>query len=342
MFKKRQLYALLVFFSATLISHLHPQTAQIPMHLSGNDSSGSFLSCEEAGEAGLDDAASCQQFPANLPIMCDVDAPTVVIQHTLKLPVISKHVPEELKAAVTICDLEAPTVMLHETLSLPAGNPWTEGNREDTTKDTSPSCISASNRRRSSFLLPIDIGVKLGGISKRRSSCAFALPPLAAFSPDRSVDESSAHEHDAVPRLFTSNIIAESPLPECASIASPGLCGLVSSSSKRKSLTSQSPGQAISGNTPRRRFSSFSSPVHLQLQPFASDLLILPLKSQSSPVSDQSTPLTAPSAIAVVVDMPAATSNFENSDPNISKRTPEKKKRRLYNPARIPDALLEE
>jgi hypothetical protein len=40
--------------------------------------------------------------------------------------------------------------------------------------------------------------------------------------------------------------------------------------------------------------------------------------------------------------MPAATLNCENSDPNLSKKTPEKKKRRLYNPARIPDALLEE
>ena len=47
-------------------------------------------------------------------------------------------------------------------------------------------------------------------------------------------------------------------------------------------------------------------------------------------------------AAANCVDMHAAAANCENADPNLSKKTPEKKKRRLYNPARIPDALLEE
>ena len=309
------------------------------------------MSCEEAEDAGLGDAATDQQLPAYLPIMCDVDAPTVVIQNTLKLPAISRPVAAEVQAPDVLCDLEAPTVMLQETLSFPIGNPFVdfrEGHEavaigcDSSAKASSPICVSVSNRRRSSFLLPLDVDVKLGGISKRRSSCAFALPPLAAFSPDRSVGESYVHENDAVPPLASSSVIAESPLPERVLSASPGLSKLVSPSSKRKSLSSQSPGQAISANTPRRRFSSFSSPAHLQSQISASDLSIVPLKSHSSPVPDASTPLTAPAAIQAAAAMPAATSNGENSDPNLSKKTPEKKKRRLYNPARIPDALLEE
>jgi hypothetical protein len=319
------------------------------MHLSGDDSSGSFVSCEDADEEGMDDAAADHHLPAYLPIMCDVDAPTVVIQNTLKLPAISKPVAAQLQAPDVVCDLEAPTVMLQETLSLPIVNPFVdfeEGHEavaiglDSCANAPSPSCIYVANRGRSSFLLPLDVDVKLGGISKRRSSCAFALPPLAAVSPDRSVGESYSHENDAIPA--SSSVIAESPLPEGAVTASPGLSKLVSPSSKRKSLSSQSPGQAIKANTPRRRFSSFSSPAHSQLQTSASDLPIAPLESHSSPVPDECTPLTAPATVLTAVAMPAATLNCENSDPNLSKKTPEKKKRRLYNPARIPDALLEE
>jgi hypothetical protein len=54
----------------------------------------------------------------------------------------------------------------------------------------------------------------------------------------------------------------------------------------------------------------------------------------------------APAALSSILESAcegsAAAANSENCDPNLSKKTPEKKKRRLYNPARIPDALLEE
>jgi hypothetical protein len=69
-----------------------------------------------------------------------------------------------------------------------------------------------------------------------------------------------------------------------------------------------------------------------------------PLMPELSVISSvqAAAPDALPSVLEAACEMPAAPANCENSDPNLSKMAPEKKIRRLYNPARGSDALLEE
>ena len=88
------------------------------------------------------------------------------------------------------------------------------------------------------------------------------------------------------------------------------------------------------------------SPARLSFLPSTPAILEIPQKvEEDSPcVAEQSnpTPLTVPAQCEAAGSVNAVPANCENEDPNLSKKTPEKKKRRLYNPARIPDALLED
>jgi hypothetical protein len=71
--------------------------------------------------------------------------------------------------------------------------------------------------------------------------------------------------------------------------------------------------------------------------------LKIEINNPSILVHTEPTPPTIPFANETAEQAPPAiTNDGENVDPNQFKKTPEKKKRRLYNPARIPDALLEE
>ena len=302
-----------------------------------------------------------QQYPNHLPIMCDVDAPTVVIQQTLRLP--------SFAAAQVACDVAAPTLMLQEALHVPPPqidtnlpNPFIEPCiTVETPVDDFPAQISSpqskpftSSRRRSSFLVPLDSDIKMGGIAKRRSSCAFALLPT--LSPEQSLDSSSLHQAQSAHDTTADSAPAASPCPVVACLASPSPCKVTSSASKRKALTAQSPKPVIGATTPKRHSLNMKSPARLSFQPSTPAILEIPQKVEAdSPaiqVDCSSTPLTVPvvceasgdmhAAAANCVDMHAAAANCENADPNLSKKTPEKKKRRLYNPARIPDALLEE
>ncbi len=390
------------------------------MHLSGNDSTGSFLSCEDADTNGADaaDAGSCGEFvqlPAHLPVMCDVDADTVVIQQTLKLPVmkyapcyspdkhtvfcdveaptlILKETPslvlqptnpcnpcipfqedthekvrifspkydstdQTLKLQLTqsapchpadklavICDVEAPTVILKETpsLVLQSTNPFVDpciphqdASHEESTILSPNSNVAGCSRRRSSFLVPLDNQVRIGGISKRRSSCAFALAPLATFSPDQAIAEVSFQQQE----IDAPSVVAESPLPVFVKQLSPCLGRASSSASKRRTFSAQSPMLAVDTRTPKRLSLSGKSPQVSK----ASTPLKIETQCPEFAVLSGVTPLTTPAVSEIVDAIPAAIQNVgENVDPNLSKKTPEKKKRRLYNPARIPDALLEE
>lgn len=340
------------------------------MHLSGNDSTGSFVSCEDAdgGDADIVDVGPCEavlQLPAYLPVLCDVDADTVVMQHSLRLPAVPYTAPCAVSAPAFVCDVDAPTMVLQEApmLRLPPPNPFAEpsGDCEGVAEAartveepsdnvhsaiTSPSPkVCGANMRRSSFLVPLDAQVRAGGISKRRSSCAFALAPLAAISSEDASAESSFQlqdsEHGVLP------IVAGSPLPVFLPNASPSPCRITASASKRKTLSAQSPLQALAAQTPRHRSLNLKSPANLSFESSASAKLEIPLKIEipSPQISFQAgvSPLTL-LAVSETADTAPATAvhTSENVDPNLSKKTPEKKKRRLYNPARIPDALLEE
>jgi hypothetical protein len=340
------------------------------MHLSGNDSTGSFVSCEDADGDNVDivDGGPCEtdlQLPAYLPVLCDVDADTVVMQHTLKLPAMPYAAPRDVSGPAFVCDVDAPTMVLQDTpmLRLPPPNPFAEPSVdcadvaeaartvEEPSTDvhstiTSPSPkVCGSNMRRSSFLVPLDAQVRVGGISKRRSSCAFALAPLAAISTEDASAESSIQLQDSEHGVLS--IIAGSPLPVFLPNASPSPCRITASASKRKTLSAQSPSQALATQTPRRRSLNLKSPAILPFESFASAKSEIPLKIEmpSPQISFQAgvSPLTLLAVSEIADTAPAiAAHSSENVDPNLSKKTPEKKKRRLYNPARIPDALLEE
>ena len=322
------------------------------------------MSCDDANGSGISegDEGPCgafQQFPHHLPVMCDVDAPTVVIQQTLRLPLLAP-IPFS-------CDVDAPTVLLQETLRFPPPpsvvdlkNPFAETCATcDEPTDEFPAKIPSpqskpfvSSRRRSSFLVPLDADIKSAGISKRRSSCAFALLPLAACSPEQSMNDSCTQQAECgqdadvevAQETAATNAAAASPCPVALSLLSPSPCKITSSANKRKTLTAQSPKLATS--TPRRHSLNAKSPARLSFLPSTPAILEIPQKVEADfpSVAEQTnpTPLTVPAQCEAAGSVNAAPENCENEDPNLSRKTPEKKKRRLYNPARIPDALLED
>jgi hypothetical protein len=334
------------------------QIGQIPMHLSGDDSTGSFVSCEDCDKSGLIGIGSeeCfQMLPTTLPVMCDVDAPTVVIQQTLRLPALPYASVNQVVANPIACDVDAPTVLLQETLVLPLGlqNPFSAPKNvlDDSSCDVaaaaateSPDSIkpSVSSRRRSSFHIPLDVDFKVAGISKRRSSCAFASAPLLPFSPEKSLNDSSPKQLDSNHSGLATSIIAESPLPILTHVLSPSPCRVSTSASRRKTLSSQSPARGACTDTPRRR--SLTVALPLLLQSASPAPLQSPLAVDLPSVATQAgaAPAPLPTVCESACEQTAPAANCENFDPNLSKKTPEKKKRRLYNPARIPDALLEE
>lgn len=340
------------------------QIGQIPMHLSGDDSTGSFVSCEDCDKSGLVDIGSeeCfQMLPTTLPVMCDVDAPTVVIQQTLRLPALPYASVKQVIAPPIACDVDAPTVLLQETLALPLDlqNPFSAPKDvlDDDSLDVaaaaattvaataeSPDSIkpSVSSRRRSSFHIPVDVDLKAAGISKRRSSCAFASAPLLPFSPEQSLNESSPKQVDSNHSRLAASIIAESPLPVLAHLPSPSPCRVSTSASRRKTLSSQSPARGASTDTPRRRSLIVASPSLLQSASPAQPQIPLSVDLSSEATQAGAAHVPLPTVCEAACEQIAPTVNCENFDPNLSKKTPEKKKRRLYNPARIPDALLEE
>jgi hypothetical protein len=277
--------------------------------------------------------------------MCDVDADTVVMQQTLKLPIMQYSASLSVDAPAVMCDVDAPTMVLQETpmlhLHVPdqiadSGNPRHDSPNNLSSVMSPNTDAFGPGQRRSSFLVPLDHQVRVGGVSKRRSSCAFAVAPLAVLSPEKTIDEDSFRENE--PDVSAGVIVAESPLLIAHASSSPSR--LSYSASRRKTTSAQSPAQTVDIHMPRRFSFNVKSPSGFGK---SETPLKIEINNPSILVHTEPTPPTIPFANETADQAPPAiTNDGENVDPNQFKKTPEKKKRRLYNPARIPDALLEE
>jgi hypothetical protein len=212
----------------------------------------------------------------------------------------------------------------------------------DHVNDTLSSPLSSNTKavRRSSFLAPLGAEIKIGGISKRRSSCAFALAPFVASSPDHSLEDSCLLPPPSAQKVLVNCELTESPAPDMKSLASPSPCVSLASASRRKTLASLSPSVAHVAKTPRRQSLIFKSPILTCFEKTASSNISEELSNKQALCSHD---VGSSESLALPIEArPIEDVNRENIEPNASKKTPEKKKRRLYNPARIPDALLEE